>query len=104
MSAVVVTAVFTPKPGKQAELAAALTASIPAVHEEQGCILYAIHAAPDERIVMIEKWTSREDLAAHNTSPAVQALRAAIDGLVEGDVDVEFLTPLPAGTPEQGTL
>lgn len=104
MSAVVVTAVFTPKAGKHQELADALTSTIPAVHEEQGCILYAIHAAPDERIVMIEKWVSREDLDAHNTSPAVQALRAAIDGLVEGDVVVEFLTPLPAGTSEQGTL
>jgi quinol monooxygenase YgiN len=104
MSAVVVTAVFTPEPGKEQELATALSESLPAIHEEPGCILYALHTAPDGRIVMLEKWASREDLAAHDTSPGVQALRAAIDGLVAGPVAVEFLTPLPAGTPEQGAL
>jgi quinol monooxygenase YgiN len=29
---------------------------MPAVHAEEGCLLYAIHAASDGTVVMIEKW------------------------------------------------
>ena len=40
---VVVTAVFHPAEGRTAELVDALRATIPAVREERGCRLYAIH-------------------------------------------------------------
>jgi hypothetical protein len=50
---VVVTAVFHPVEGRAAELIDALRAGIPAVHNEQGCRLYAIHDADDGTITMI---------------------------------------------------
>jgi quinol monooxygenase YgiN len=104
MPTVVVTAVFHPVPDRRDELIAALRATIPGVHEEDGCRLYAIHDAEDGTVTMIEKWDSREALAAHSTGPAVQALRAAVDGLVAGPTTVTTMEPLPAGTPEQGEL
>ena len=70
---VVVTAVFHPVAGREAELVAALRVTIPAVHEEQGCCLYAIHDADDGTITMLEKWTSREDLDAHAAGAATAA-------------------------------
>ena len=56
---VVVTAVFHPAEGRTAELIDALRATIPAVHQEQGCRLYAIHHAEDGTITMIENLAAR---------------------------------------------
>ena len=103
-SPIVVTAVFDPLPGKFEELHEALLRSIPDVHAEPGCELYAIHAAPDGTIFMIEKWTSQELLDLHAEGPAVKALNACIEELIANPVAVTLLTPLPSGTPEQGLL
>lgn len=101
---VVVTAVFHPAEGRRDDLVGALRESIPAVHEESGCLLYAIHDASDGTITMIEKWSSQEDLAAHAAGSAVVALNAAVDGMLAGPVVVTTMAPLPAGTAEQGEL
>jgi quinol monooxygenase YgiN len=104
VSVVVVTAVFHPVPGRTAELIDALRATIPAVHEEEGCLLYAIHDAEDGTVTMIEKWDSREALDAHATGSAVKALQAATADLIARPTLVTTMTPLPAGTAEQGEL
>src|SRR2546425_1683877 len=101
---VVVTAVFHPAEGRTAELVDALRACIPAVHDEQGCRLYAIHDAEDGTITMIEKWDDRETLAAHAAGPAVKELSAAVAELIAKPTTVTTMTPLPAGAAEQGEL
>jgi quinol monooxygenase YgiN len=101
---VVVTAVFHPVEGRTAELIDAMRATIPAVHEERGCQLYAIHDADDGTITMLEKWDSQADLDAHAAGSAVKALQDAVDGLITGPATVTTMTPLPAGTAEQGEL
>ena len=101
---VVVTAVFHPREGRTAELIEALRTSIPAVHGEQGCRLYAIHDAEDGTITMIEKWDTAAALDAHAAGPAVQALEAAVAGLTARPATVTRMRPLPAGTAEQGAL
>lgn len=101
---VVVTAVFTPAAGSRDRLVEALQEATPAVHEESGCLLYAIHDAEDGSIVMIEKWASDSDLAAHAEGPAVGRLNTLIDGLIANPVVVTTMTPLPAGTAGQGAL
>ncbi|SEQ43278.1 putative quinol monooxygenase [Microlunatus flavus] len=94
---VVVTAVFRPVAGRHDELVEALRSTIPGVHEEQGCLLYAIHDAQDGTITMIEKWASVADLDAHGTSPAVRALQAATGDLVAEPPHVVRMTPIPVG-------
>ena len=88
MSAAVVTAVFVPAEGKRAELTDALRATMPAVHGEEGCLLYAIHDASDGTITMIEKWTSAQALDAHSQGDPVAALtprqREVLQLLAEG--------------------
>jgi len=101
---VVVTAVFHPVPGRTSDLVNALRASIPAIHNEKGCLLYAIHDAEDGTITMIEKWDSRETLAAHAAGPEVKALDAAVAQFIAQPTTVTTMTPLPAGTPRQGEL
>ena len=101
---VVVVAVFTAAPGKRDALRSALVEAIPAVHAEAGCELYAIHDAPDDQIYMLEKWSSADLLDAHGNGPAVARLQELTAGLTAGPVQVLRMTPIPAGTPEQGLL
>jgi quinol monooxygenase YgiN len=101
---VIVTAVFHPRAGARDALVGALRASIPAVHEERGCRLYAIHDAEDGTITMLEKWDSRADLDAHAGGPAVAALDAAVGGFLARPTTVTVMTPRPSGTVEQGEL
>jgi len=101
---VVVTATFTPKEGSFDHVVAALSPAIAEVHEEPGCILYAIHESPNGQILMIEKWESAELLDAHGAGEPVKRLNAALDGLLERPVEVVRHEPIPAGTPGQGAL
>jgi quinol monooxygenase YgiN len=101
---IVVTAVFTPKPGAFDRVVEGLSRAIAEVHKEPGCLLYAIHRDPDDRIVMIEKWESVELLDAHGSGTAVQGLGASIEGLLTEPAVVTRLVPIPAGTEAQGLL
>ena len=100
----IVTAVFTPKDGAKQSLIDAFEAPTPAVHAEPGCELYSIHDAEDGTVTMIEKWTTREQLDAHGRGQAVAALGAATQPYLQHPAVVTFMTPLPVGAPEQGTL
>jgi quinol monooxygenase YgiN len=101
---VVVTAVFHPRDGHREQLVDALRATIPAVHEEDGCLLYAIHDAADGTITMLEKWETAESLHAHAGGTAVAALNEAIADHIAAPTTVTTMTPLPAGTEAQGVL
>jgi len=100
---VVVTAVFFPAEGQRAAVVEALRRGIPAVHEEVGCELYAIHDAPDGSIVMIEKWSTEADFDAHSTAAPVVAIRESLVGLTAAPTVVTKLVPLPVGD-ERGAL
>jgi quinol monooxygenase YgiN len=101
---VVVTAYFRPAPGQHDQVVEALRPAIAAVHEEPGCELYAIHDAPDGTIVMIEKWSSVDELDDHGGGRAVGTLNASLEGLLASPVEVTRLVPIPAGTEKQGQL
>lgn len=103
MSVVVIATIY-PKPEHRDEVIAAFEKAVARVHaEDAGCELYALHTGED-RIVMIEKWTDADALAAHTNSHAFDELGAAIDGRLTGPTDIQTLQPHPAGTAEQGTL
>ena len=101
---VVVVATIRPLPDRRAEVVAAMEAVIARTHaEDDGCLLYALHQAPD-RLVMIEKWSSQEALAAHLSGPAIAELQQKTDGLLAAPADILTLQPHPAGTADQGAL
>jgi quinol monooxygenase YgiN len=100
---VVVVAVITPKPGEEDAVRKAILESIPQVHEEPGCELYALHEGKGE-FVMVERWESREALATHGQAPALTALGAALAGKVAGPPQVRRLDAVPAGDATKGTL
>ncbi|GMA24430.1 hypothetical protein GCM10025864_21890 [Luteimicrobium album] len=65
MSAVVLVVEFVPREGRARELEAALVGAVPAVHAEDGCVLYALHRDAAGTMVLVEKWESRDDLERH---------------------------------------
>lgn len=101
---IVVTAVFHPAEGSHDAVVAALRPAIAAVHREPGCLLYAIHDAPDGTIVMIEKWESVALLDQHGKGEAVAALNASLKGLVASPTEVTRLVPVPVGEESKGAL
>lgn len=100
---VVVVATLYPVPERRAELIALLEQAIARVHTEDGCELYALHEGGD-RLVMVEKWASREALEAHLGAPEFGEFGRQLRPLVSQPTDVQVLRPHPAGTARQGTV
>jgi len=87
-----VVAIINAKPGQRRELLAALNANLDTVRAEHGCLEYgpAIDAetspaqfGPDS-LVVIEKWSTQDALAAHAAAPHMAAFAAATRHLVAG--------------------
>jgi quinol monooxygenase YgiN len=101
---VIVVATARPRPEQRAEVIAALEKAIEQTHaNDAGCLLYALHEAPD-RLVMIEKWADEAALDAHSRSEALAELAANLDGKLTAVLEVVRLAPHPAGAAQQGTL
>jgi len=100
---VVVVATITPKPGEEAAVREALLTAVPAVHDEPGCELYALHEGNGE-FVMVERWESAEALDAHSSGQALQQLGTALAGKVAGAPVVRRLEALPAGDAGKGAV
>ena len=85
-----VLAVITAHPGKRAALMARQRQMLPEVRAEKGCVEYLPtidgETSPatfgSDIVVVIEKWETREDFAAHATAPHVAAYRADIKDLM----------------------
>src|SRR5258707_201504 len=102
MSIIIVATAF-PAADHRDEVLAAFEKAMAAVHEaEAGCQLYALHEGPDGRLVMIEKYTDSDAVGAHVSGAGLAALRADLDGKLAGELDVQVLTPHPAGSPQKG--
>lgn len=98
-----VIAILTTKPGQRETVLAAFRANMPAVHAEKGCIEYvpAIDTpgmgkiqtplGPDTFMV-IEKWATPADLAAHAAAPHMAAYAAKVKDLLANRV-IHVLSP-----------
>jgi quinol monooxygenase YgiN len=98
----IVVATMTPNPGQMDALVDVLSELVPAVHEEDGCELYALHRGPD-RLVFVEKWRDEEALRAHSSGPNTKALGDKLSGLVAGG-DIQVLDAVPTGDTAKGAL
>ncbi len=101
----VVIATLIPVPEHRDEVIAALETAIAKTHEaEDGVLLYALHEGRDGRLVMIEKYADDAAFAGHGKSPALAELGAALKGKLSAPMDVQVLTPHPAGSADKGEL
>jgi quinol monooxygenase YgiN len=83
MKTLTVVATFQARPGKAAELRAALTGLLAPTRQETGCINYDLHASPDDpaKFLFHENWTSKAALDKHLQSPHIKALLPRLDAL-----------------------
>jgi quinol monooxygenase YgiN len=103
--AIVIVATAIPVPEYRDEVIAALEAAEEKVHaSEDGCHLYALHEGPDGRLVMIEKYADQAAVDAHVKGDGLAALSAALKGKLAAPIDVQQLTPHPAGSADKGAL
>ena len=67
------------KPGGGSAVKAAANACRAETLKEDGCIAYEMFAslADPDKLVVVEKWASREALTAHSKQPHLQAWRDA---------------------------
>ncbi|MBA2429462.1 MAG: antibiotic biosynthesis monooxygenase [Thermoleophilaceae bacterium] len=106
MAEVVVVGSFTAEPGKEDEAVEALQALVEPTHQEDGCILYALHRGVDDprRLAFVERWASREELDAHLSSPHVEEALARVEELFGDSGDIVVYEPLPGGETPKGSL
>ena len=103
--AIIIVATAFPAPEYRDEVVAAIEKAQETVHpSEDGCLLYALHDGPDGRLVMIEKYADQAAVDAHVSGPGLAALQGAIQGKLAKPMDVQVLTPHPAGSAEKGIL
>jgi len=101
---VVIVATAYPAPEHRADVIAAFEAAIARVHaEEPGCELYALHEGPD-RLVMIEKYESKQARSEHLQGASLAGLRSALEGKLSSALDAQVLMPHPAGNAQKGAL
>ncbi len=94
MSAVTVVARLHPAADRVEQAIAAVKAAVAGIRAEEGCLQYDPHLADDGTFVIVERWTSREALAAHNTGAPVQVLRDGLKGLTAAPTEVTVATAL----------
>ncbi len=105
-AAVVVVGVFLAKEGEEDRALEALSETIRATHEEEGCLSYALHRdrSDPRRVVLVERWRSQEDLDAHFTKPYVAALMGVAGEVLAEPPGLWFTEPVPVGDPAKGVL
>jgi len=102
MSVVAVVTAF-PVPELRDEVIAAFESAIARVHEEPGVERYALLEGTD-RLVMIEKYESEQARSEHTKGAALADLLSALKGKLRTALDVQVLTPHPAGKADKGSL
>ncbi|MEU9342691.1 antibiotic biosynthesis monooxygenase family protein [Streptomyces sp. NPDC048278] len=103
---VVVVATMVARPGQEELVEKALTAALPRVHEEPGCLRYALHrkAGTTGEFVVIEKWASQDDFGAHLKGDAMRGVGGALAQALAGPPDAVFLDALAAGDADTGAV
>ena len=76
MKTLTVVARFEARPGKEAELRAALIGLVVPTRKESGCINYDLHISTESpaKFLFHENWTSKAALDAHLLTAHIQAL------------------------------
>ncbi|ABE30130.1 antibiotic biosynthesis monooxygenase family protein [Paraburkholderia xenovorans LB400] len=85
MSEIAVVAISVAKPGYEEQLRQVLEGLVGPTRKEQGALQYDLHRDVQEprRFVFVERWESREALAAHAQSAHITAYRKAVADWVE---------------------
>jgi quinol monooxygenase YgiN len=100
---ILIVATISPRPGRADAVREALVAAIPAVHQEAGCELYALHE-DGYGFVMIERWATQDDVKAHGAGTTFNHLSEQVKEDLSEPIGVRLISPVPAGDPAKGAL
>lgn len=102
---VTVVAVLQAKPGLGPQIIESFREVSPLVHAERGCELYAAHLEQGgDTVVMVERWTTLEDLDAHAAGAPLVRLNELNADLLAKPYDVWILDAVPLGDPVKGEI
>lgn len=98
----VVTAVIKAKAGMEQEVENAIKAIIPKVEAEEGTLTYTLHRAKKDptKFLFYEKYTGKEALGLHASTPYFKELFAKINPMLDGAMTVDMYEDL-AGIKEK---
>lgn len=100
-----VVAVLRAKPGLGPQVIQSFSTVSPLVHAEHGCEFYAAHLQQvGDTVVMVERWSTKEDLDAHASGAPLTLLRQLNEGLLIRPYDVWKLDAVPLGDLSKGTI
>ena len=93
-----ITATFDAKPGREAELEAALRDLVRSVAGESGVLDYRLHRAPDApgRFFLYERYRDQATVDAHLNTPHLKQVMDRVPDLCASSPQVAFLQPLAA--------
>ncbi|SDF53612.1 Quinol monooxygenase YgiN [Klenkia brasiliensis] len=100
---VTVVATITPKPDRFDAVREAFVQAVPAVHEEAGCELYALHEGGGV-LVMVERWSDGAALEAHGAGTTFNQLSEGVKDDLAEPLKVHVLQAVPAGDDAKGTI
>ncbi|MFD9409120.1 putative quinol monooxygenase [Streptomyces sp. NPDC059989] len=88
---------ITTLPGRGREQVEAYERLAPIVRAEDGCLQYDLHrvTGDPDRFVLIERWSSKSALAAHDATPHMIEADAASPAFRAGPAEVIELTAAP---------
>ena len=87
-----IVAFITPKPGREADLEAAIRSAVAGARTESGNLRYDAWRDPkDGRYVIDELYVDQAAIEAHRTAPHFLAFREAIGELVDGLPSINIL-------------
>jgi quinol monooxygenase YgiN len=106
MPEIVVVGSFTAREDKVSEATEAFAELMAPTHEEEGCILYALHRGAEDprRLAFVERWASPEALRAHLGSDHIQAVLARAEELFSDSGDIVVYESVPGGQSTKGSL
>ena len=100
---ITVVATITPKPDRLDAVRDAFVQAIPAVHEEDGCELYALHVGKGV-LVMVERWRDGAALEAHGAGTTFNQLSEGVKDDLAEPLQVHILDAVPAGDSTKGAI
>ncbi|GEM_PF-347142 len=106
MNPVTVIARSKAKPGFEPVLEAVIRAAVTPTHAEEGCLKYSFQRCLEDpsSYVIVEKWTSKEALDLHLTSPHIAELFSKLPDLLAGPPEIQLFESLDAGDPEKADI
>ncbi|MCB0857468.1 MAG: antibiotic biosynthesis monooxygenase [Solirubrobacterales bacterium] len=106
MDEIVVVAILTVKEGMSDRALEVFRPVIEATHQEPGCVSYALHRdnSDPDRLVLVEKWLSQDDLDAHFQQPHMAEMGSLAGELLAEPPLIVFSSAIPVGEPDKGLI